>query len=81
MEETDAPNEATKAAYEEAMSGKKLETLWRTLEDSWIHCEDDGAEINHTVQEGPETVQAQWRFAESFGDRSQSFGWNWVDKI
>lgn len=27
MEETDAPNEATKAAYEEAMSGKELETL------------------------------------------------------
>ncbi len=27
MEETDAPNEATKAAYEEATSGKELETL------------------------------------------------------
>ena len=27
MEETDAPNEATKAAYEEAVSGKELETL------------------------------------------------------
>ena len=27
MEETEAPNEATKAAYEEAVSGKELETL------------------------------------------------------
>lgn len=27
MEETDAPNEATKAAYDEATSGKELETL------------------------------------------------------
>ncbi len=27
MEETDKPNEVTKAAYDEAMSGKELETL------------------------------------------------------
>lgn len=27
MEETEAPNEAMKAAYEEAVSGKELETL------------------------------------------------------